>query len=289
MFKTVGAFGVLGAFSAAFVFACSSNDTVAAGPDSSAPDTGAADSNPGKKDSGIFDSGMGPDTCNMQVPTLPSNIMDAGDLVQCDPVAQNCTDPCSPKCSFFPIEAGTSVAGGNFVACGPQPGNGKLDEGCTRPTDVAGYDTCGKGFSCVSFSTPANASTLRTCRPTCTAKNPCAMGDFCVSMTPPQLMLAQGGVCAHSCDPWTTKCASGDGCIDYTDINNNLQLTCGVIGQTAIGQPCQGGNACVAGAACWQVGDSGTSSCMPYCDMAHPCSSGVCTTPTMGATFKLCM
>lgn len=287
MIKQAFAVAVLGAFAGAFVFACSSDDAVTPGVDASAGDTSSSpDTSTPKKDSGLFDSGIGPDACNSALPKIPVDI-DAA--VQCDPVAQNCKDPCFPKCNYFSLEAGTSVAAGNFVACGPQGGNGGLDEGCTRPTNDPGYDTCGKGFTCVSLSTPADASTLRVCRPTCGAMNACAMNEFCAAMTPPTLPISQWGVCARNCDPWTTACASGDGCVNYLDINDHFNLTCGVIGQTAIGQPCAGGNSCVAGSSCWDGNDSGMPVCAPFCDQTHTCSKGTCTTPAPGATFKLCL
>jgi hypothetical protein len=276
---------VLGALTGALVFACSSstdNPTDAGqdttnGTDTGTKETGNSDAQP--------DAG-GPDGCMPAVPPAPTQV-DAE--VQCDLLAQDCKDPCNPKCSFFALEAGTSIAAGNFVACGPLAGEGGVDQPCTRPTNVAGYDTCAKGFCCVSSSTPADASTLRVCRPVCAAAGNCLSGEFCEAMTVPTLPISQGGICARKCDPWSTACASGDGCVTYLDITNTFQLTCGVTGSSAAGATCAGGNDCLPGAACWRVGDSGTSACAPYCDGTHLCSSGTCTAPAGTTGFKICL
>jgi hypothetical protein len=284
MNKHAYAFAVLGAFSGGLFFACSSTDATTT--DAGVEDGSSADTSIVKKDSGNLDSGIGPDVCNAALPAIPKEV-DAE--VQCNPITQNCTDPCFSKCNYFSLEAGTSVAAGNFVGCGPWVGDAGLDQPCTRPTDDPGYDTCAKGFSCVSLSTPADASTLRVCRPTCSAQNNCSPNEFCAAMTVPTLPITQFGICARNCDPWTTQCASGDGCVNYLDINNHFNLTCGVVGQTAIGQQCAGGNSCVAGSSCTQVGDSGSSVCAPFCDGTHTCSTGTCATPVPGATFKVCL
>lgn len=191
----------------------------------------------------------------------------------CDLVAQTGCTP-TQKCT---IDGGGAVL--YQPACRNVPTEAAADgEACTRPGNIPGEDTCGKGLFCTFWGLPAGSPQARWCRRLCVADTDCASGDRCQSFVGP---APGSGVCIPGCDPFADTCPENAHCIgERAATDRSAAFGCARVGPTALGAECGSRNdGCVAGAMCTPSSSDGVERCAALCDATHPCPEGQACEP----------
>ena len=268
------------AVAARLVAACSGDDSTTALADAGASDAFTVDS--GNDDAG---------PCMPAVPKAPADLTKTG----CDLSAQNCGDPCNPKCTLYATNPKSTTIGSEFVACGEVLGDASLDEECTRPSSIIGDDTCARGYFCSAIGKPKTATSTRVCKKVCSQNSQCGADEFCVSITGAGKAVAQAGICVATCDPFGDACPSGNACDSQTDVTGTVNLACSLrapAGDAGAGSACKydstGNDPCPYGTVC--AGSDGSAlTCKTLCDESHPCAQDAGACSAIGnATYMVC-
>lgn len=263
--------------------ACSSDDN-------QAPASPVIDTDGGRVDDGGEKESGGPDACTPAIPKVPASRTP----LACDPVAQDCKDPCNSKCTFWSIDASSTVVGQQFAECGPELGQVPVDVECTRPNGTLGEDDCAKGSFCAAIGKPVGSTGARVCRPLCKATSDCKANEFCLALASPTEAVAQGGVCVAQCDPFTPNCRPDETCNPVRDVTNLTRLACSARApKDPLNGPCTIGvvETCPVGSLCVSTNNA-DASCRAFCDDAHPCDAdagaGTCAPQQANLDFRVC-
>ncbi len=186
-------------------------------------------------------------------------------LPQCalDPqAAQGCADP-AHKCAALLDPFGYYVE-----QCIALRGTAAAGEGCTRPTNKVGDDTCDRGLFCTRWGVPAGGESERRCRPTCSRNDDCAAGEVCTRFWGTHNI----GTCMQGCDVFAPACAAGLKCTPALATDSPaLEFYCDRPNDPVAneGEACVNTWDCKPGLGCDMVGKT----CRPFCSTAHPCGN----------------
>jgi hypothetical protein len=206
--------------------------------------------------------------------------------VCCDVAAQSCG-----QCQVCSIVE-ESVGNPRTTACIPLEGLHKLEDDCTRPGNLVGYDDCATGLFCSQLGLPDSFNPV--CRALCRSDDDCKPDDACSSLgsSPP------GGVCLPSCAFFGTACLSGTTCrlqrsLAAAPTTSGVGL-CLHVGTLGVGDVCAGAAQCPANTDCVKSARQTQSTCQPYCDTNHPCQDPTksCVPETntrAGVTVGVCL
>ncbi len=187
---------------------------------------------------------------------------------QCDPIFDlGCDD--GTNCFYFPSD--------NITACN-DPGGVMEGDSCSVPSDCDVRMTC--------FDTGDGNGSL--CRRVCQPGNPCPDDLICID----DLNWLNGtlGVCPVSgCNPVTGGgCDTGQSCYFNDNAGN---FACDATGTVPSYNQCFGSSECEPGHYCTNISsyDFGYSSCVPLCDLDHPCNNGAPCAFARGSQTGLCL
>ncbi len=200
----------------------------------------------------------------------------------CDPLAQDCSDPCSSRCVLY---RSPGAAGLTEPLCIAPRGQRAPFESCQRYGGAVGDDDCAKGLFC-SYGVGRKSGVVpeEFCAPYCLADGDCTDG-FCsaltkVSVTPP------AGYCVATCTPYANGCEGNYACLKFGGTDGKFRLTCSdQFGSKQAGVACQGGD-CAPGLSCEQVNGL---VCTPFCDATHACPNAEPCVPAPGGEgYSVC-
>ncbi len=186
----------------------------------------------------------------------------------CDPIAQDCVDPETPKCGLRWNNGDPAL-----TACEPQLGDDGLGEACELPGNFLGEDTCAPGLFCSIWGVAEG----RACRAICT-EGSCDAGEEC-------MVLFGGiyGVCSPTCAFGSDECPDGTTCFPLPAINEQGSETiCRQTGPGELGDDCDGGPQCGDGLMCVSQ-LAGPVTCEQICEIdGEPtCPEGVLCLPLL--------
>ncbi len=189
-----------------------------------------------------------------------------GTQADCDPVAQDCSDPNATKCTLI-IDADFTA----FIdeECTVPKGDDLLGESCTRPTNTPGIDTCLSTY-CANFG---NADvTTRTCHTICQGDEVCTVvDDACMGM-----FELQYGSCTKQCSPLPNNDCAAGACRAAQKASLEWGFFCiPGAGTTPDGDVCTLFDECLDGSSCLAGEGELENHCRPYCDDSHPCDPGL--------------
>lgn len=178
-----------------------------------------------------------------------------------DPAPGAPCDPANPVCGVDQwCGLGDTAAVPGSDACTPI-GPSQDGDACSP----GGQSGCDEGLTCQDFG---NALNDTTCRTVCTADTDC--NGFCTTVG-----TSSRGACMPECDPFNDTCGTDLACKRIRPrVGGGVGLGCVDVGATAVGDPCNGADECVAGAACQD------NVCRELCSTNNACSSGTCTAYT---------
>ena len=217
--------------------------------------------------------------------------------VDCNVVAQDCSDPKNPKC--------TSADDGTMMqiyvpTCVPTFGSVPKDGSCMRQPAVAGdttgwstigMDNCAPGAYCSGYGTLNGNTPSRSCRSFCFSDTDCkTTTEKCMLFDVAEPPGYTSGICVPTCTRFGTDCPAGYNCAttlddvtDYaaTSTMASTSYSCRTPGKVALDGSCPNGDSdCVANAVCFDhtlMGMPGV--CTAMCDSTHACPAAKkCTT-----------
>lgn len=192
----------------------------------------------------------------------------AGKTPICDVVKQDCPD--NKKCAL--IFEGNVFFEPKCVT--PYEGSVGAGQSCTRPTNVAGDDTCQAGLFCTFWGGIAEKSPVeRWCLGYCQEDADCGPDEVCTGVG----ATAHGnGVCLKRCDPWGSACPNETNCTaERRGSDHHLRFGCFFTGSVNEGGACEiAFDECATGLNCAFHPDSGIEQCRKPCDDTHPCDGG---------------
>lgn len=181
----------------------------------------------------------------------------------CDLLAQDCAG--GDRCSMVFGD------GGGIQCIAPADAPVGLGDECTRPTDVAGVDTCAAGLFCTFWGLPRADPPVRVCRAYCRAHTDCADDEACARLD----RATRSGLCLKRCDIAAgTGCPDDTQCVAWASVEWSRAIpACTWVGDVPDGESCAM-ESCMAGHACIVPSGTQGARCARLCTVGDDCGEG---------------